>query len=381
MSRTRPHGVYWRDFLKLATAGVAALALVGALTACGSSAPAPAATQAPAAQPTKAAAAAQPTQAAPAATTAPAAAAAPAGKGKVARVAYIMAPGGASDKAAIEFGKWMADRTKGELTVQIFPGGQLGGERDMVESVQMGSMEIAVFGSYVLSNVTPEYGGVLDVPYLIRDQDHFRKVVDGPLMKPAYDEMLQKKGLRHIAWENRGPRYLTSNKPVKEPADLKGVKIRVPEVEVYTAAWKMLGATVTPMAFPELFLALKQGTVDAQENPYELISTSSFYEVQKYLTLTGHIRAAYEIVVSDKWFKSLSPELQKTVSDGLMEMGKLEDKMQVEDDQGYEKTLKEKGMTFLQPDLPKFQDALKDLPKQFADKWKPGFYEAVRNLK
>ncbi len=353
------------------------LALAGIVTACGSSAPA-APAQAPAAQKAAAPAAAAP--AAPAATAAPAAAAAP-GKGKTVRIAYIMAPGGASDKAANEFAKWMADRTKGELTVQVFPGGQLGGERDMVESVQMGSMEIAVFGSYLLSNITPEYGGVLDVPYLIRDQDHFRKVVDGSLAKPIYDEMLQKKGIRHIAWENRGPRYLTSNKPIKEPAELKGVKIRVPEVEVYTTAWKMLGATVTPMAFPELFLALKQGTVDAQENPYELVYTSSFYEVQKYLTLTAHIRAAYEVVVSDKWFKTLSPELQKTVSDGLVEMAKLEDKMQVEDDKGYEAKLKEKGMTFLQPDLPKFQEGLKDLPKQYASKWKPGFYEAVQNVK
>ncbi|MGD0627558.1 MAG: TRAP transporter substrate-binding protein DctP, partial [Thermodesulfobacteriota bacterium] len=171
---------------------------------------------------------------------------------KVARLANVVAPGGAVDRACNDFAKAVAEKSKGELTVQVFPGGQLGGERDMVESVQLGSIEIGVFGSYVMANVTPEWGLPIDTPYAMRNQEHFRKVVDGPLAKPIYDAMLQRKGIRHVAWANRGPRYLTSNKPVKTPADLKGVKIRVPEVETYLAAWKMLGATVTPMAFPEV---------------------------------------------------------------------------------------------------------------------------------
>jgi len=265
--------------------------------------------------------------------------------------------------------------------VQIFPGGQLGGERDMTESLQMGSIEIGLFGTYAMSNVTPEWGLVIDTPYVMRDQDHFRKVVDGPLCKPMYDAMLERKGIRHIAWTNRGPRYLTANKMIKTPEDLKGVKIRVPEVESYVAAWKMLGAIVTPMAFPEVFMALKQGTIDAQENPFEQIYTSSLYEVQKYLMLTGHIRSGYEVTVSEKWLKSLSPELQKTVTDGLLEFAKLHDKYQAESESDLETKLKEKGMTFVEVDISKFQEALKDLPKQFAGKWKPGFYEEVLAVK
>lgn len=300
---------------------------------------------------------------------------------KVARLASVVAAGGAVDRACNDFAKYVAEKSKGELTVQVFPGGQLGGERDMVESVQLGSIEIGVFGSYVMSNVTPEWGLPIDTPYSMRDQAHFRKVVDGPLAKPMYDAMLQRKGIRHIAWANRGPRYLTSTKPVKTPADLKGVKIRVPEVETYLAAWKMLGATVTPMAFPEVFMALKQGTIDAQENPLELILTSSFYEVQKYVNLTGHIRSAYEITVSEKWFKSLPAEQQKIVSEGLVEMGKIEDRYQAADEAELERKLKEKGMIFNPVDLPKFQETLKDLPNQFKTKWKPGFYEEVRAVK
>jgi len=300
---------------------------------------------------------------------------------KVARLATVVAPGGALDRACKDFAKAIAETSKGELTVQVFPGGQLGGERDMVESLQLGSIEIGAFGTYVLGNITPEWGLVIDTPYMIRNQAHFRKVVDGPLAKPIYDAMLQRKGIRHVAWANRGPRYLTSNKPIKTPADLKGVKMRVPEVETYLAAWKMLGATVTPMAFPEVFMALKQGTIDAQENPLELIFTSSFYEVQKYVDLTAHICSAYELTVSERWFKTLSPGLQKIVLDGLVEMGKIEDRYQAADEDELQRKLKDKGMIFHPVDLPKFHEALKELPNQFKDKWKPGFAEQVKAVR
>jgi len=300
---------------------------------------------------------------------------------RVARIATVVAPGGAVDRACNDFARAVAERSKGELTVQVFPGGQLGGERDMVESVQLGSIEIGVFGSYIIGNVTPEWGLPIDTPYSMRNQEHFRKVVDGPLAKPMYDAMLQRKGIRHVAWANRGPRYLTSNKPIKTPADLKGVKMRVPEVETYLAAWKMLGATVTPMAFPEVFMALKQGTIDAQENPLELILTSSFYEVQKYVNLTAHICSGYEITVSQRWLKTLSPELQRIVIDGLVEMGKIEDRYQAADEAELQRKLKDKGMIFNPVDLPKFREALKELPNQFKTKWKPGFAEQIKAVR
>jgi TRAP-type transport system periplasmic protein len=300
---------------------------------------------------------------------------------KTVRLGEVTAAGGAVDRACHDFAKYVGEQTKGELTVQVFPGGQLGGERDMVESLQLGSIEIGIFGTFAMSNVTPEWGLPIDTPYAMRDQAHFRKVVDGPLTKPMYEAMRERKGIRHVAWGNRGPRYLTANRPVKTPADLKGLKIRVPEVETYLAAWRMLGATVTPMAFPEVFMALKQGTIDAQENPLELILTSSFYEVQKYVNLTGHIRSGYQLTVSERWLKTLSPDLQKIVTDGLIEMGRLEDKYQATDESELEKKLKDKGMVFNPVDLPKFQDALKDLPNTFKAKWKPGFYEEVLAVK
>lgn len=293
------------------------------------------------------------------------------------RMGYVMGAGGAADKAAGDFARIVAERSKGALTVQNFPGGQLGGERDMVESVQLGSIQIGFFGSYLIGNIVPEWGQVLDTPYLIRSQDHFRKIVDGPLAKPMYDALLQRKGLRHVAWCNRGPRYLTTNRAVTTPADLRGMKLRVPELETYVAAWRTLGAVVTPMALPEVFLALKQGTIDGQENPLELIFTNSFFEAQKFVNMTGHIRSGYEVVVSERWFAGLPADQKTIVMEALVEMCRLEDKYQAEDESVLEQKLKAGGMTFHPVRLEAFQSALADLPKQFERKWTPGFHDAV----
>jgi tripartite ATP-independent transporter DctP family solute receptor len=295
------------------------------------------------------------------------------------RVGYVMGQGGAADKSANDFAKMVAERSKGALTVQTFPGGQLGGERDMVESVQLGSIQVGYFGSYLAGNIVPEWGQIIDVPYLLKDQAHFRRVVDGAMSKPMYDALLQRKGIRHVAWCNRGPRYLTSNRAVTTPADVRGLKLRVPELETYLAAWKLLGATVTPMAFPEIFLALKQGIIDGQENPLELIFTASFFEAQKFVNLTGHIRGGYEITVSDRWYQGLPADQKTIVWESLAEMAKLEDKYQAEDETVLEQKLKEKGMTFHPVQVDQFRAALAELPKQFERKWTPGFYDAVRN--
>ena len=359
-----------RDFLKAAGAALGVTVLGSIAAACGS-ASAPQGTK-----PTAAPAAPAASGAAPTAAAAPAA---QAGKGKVIRVASVVAPGGAVEKCVDDFAKYLSDKTNGEFTAQKYLGGQLGGETQVIDLQSMGSPEIVVFGNLPTSNIAPEWGSVLDVPFLVKSIDQFRKIVDGPLGQPMKDAVLQRKAIRLVAYANRGPRYLTSNKPISTPADLKGLKMRLPEVDTYVAAWKMLGALPTAMALPELYLALKQGTVEAQENPYELIWTSKFYEVQKYLNQTAHIYAAYEITASDKWMKTLPQDAQKIITDGLVYMGAQEDKYMASDESGYVDKLKGQGMTFNPVQLDQFRAALKDLPKQFESKWKPGFYEAVQS--
>lgn len=295
------------------------------------------------------------------------------------RIAYIMAQGGAADRSANDFARLVAERSEGAMQVQTFAGGQLGGERDMTESVELGSIEVGYFGSYLIGNIVPEWGQVLDVPYLLRDQDHFRRVVDGPLSQPMYDALLQRKGARHVAWCNRGPRHLTCNKAVTTPDDVRGLRLRVPELETFLAAWEMLGAIVTPMAFPEVFLALRQGIIDGQENPLELIYTSSFHEAQTHCNLTGHIRSGYHIVVSERWFQRLDAREQEIVLESLHDMAALEDQYQAEDEDQLEQSLRDAGMIFHEADLESFAAALTELPRRFEANWADGFYDAVVN--
>lgn len=299
---------------------------------------------------------------------------------KVIRLGHGQPPGTAVDNFAQRLAKAVNERSKGELTVQVYPSSQLGKERDMVESLQLGAIELNIQGDILMSIVAPEWGLVLTTPFVIRSKEHFRKVVDGPLMKPAYDALLERKSIRHLGWVDRGPRYLTSNRAIREPAEVKGLKIRVPDgVEAYMVAWNLLGAAVVSMDISEVYLGLRQGTVDAQENPLEMIHARTFYEVQKYVDLTAHLYTGFEIVASEKWFKTLSPDLQKAVTDAAADAVAFGNKEQVADESRMETLLKQKGMTFIPVDRPRFEEALKDLPKQsFAAKWKPGFFEAVK---
>jgi len=146
-------------------------------------------------------------------------------------------------------------------------------------------------GAQLIGAVCQEFG-ILDLPYLWRDQEHVRKVWSGPIGQEMVQTVLQRKGIRILAALNRGPRNLTTkNKAVKVPADLKGLKIRTIQNPVHIEAWKTLGANPVPMAFGEVFTALQQGTIDGQENPYEMIYSNSLFEVQKYMILTRHVRA------------------------------------------------------------------------------------------
>ena len=191
--------------------------------------------------------------------------------------------------AAIDtFAKEVEKRTAGRYKIQPFYSGSLGGERESIEAVQLGTQALAFSSSGPVPNFVPETK-ILDIPFLFRDKAHARAVLDGPIGQ----EMLAKfdsKGFKALAWGENGMRHMTNSKrSINGPEDLKGLKMRTMENPVHVAAYKGLGIVTTPMAFPEVFTALQQGTVDGQENPLSVIMASKFDQVQKYLTLTGHV--------------------------------------------------------------------------------------------
>ena len=187
------------------------------------------------------------------------------------------------------------------------PAGQLGGERDMIEGLQIGSLDLLITSTGPLGNFVPEVYS-LDLPFLFRDYDHARKTLDGEIGQ----ELLASIGnhnLVGLAWSENGFRHVTNSiRPVTSPEDLDGLKLRTMENRVHMAAFKEMGAAPTPMAFPELFSALQQGVVDGQENPITVIQASKFWEVQNYVSLTGHVYSPAVILASPLLWDSLSDE-------------------------------------------------------------------------
>jgi tripartite ATP-independent transporter DctP family solute receptor len=201
----------------------------------------------------------------------------------------------------------LAELSGGEFTGSQAPAGQLGGERDMIEGLQIGSMDIVITSTGPLGNFVPEVFA-LDLPFLFRDYDHARNVLDGEIGQ----ELLAKIGenqLVGLAWSENGFRHVTNSQgPVRTPADLAGLKLRTMENRVHMEAFSLMGAAPTPMAFPELFTALQQGVVDGQENPVTVITASKFWEVQGYVSLTGHVYSPAVVLGSPILLDGLTDE-------------------------------------------------------------------------
>lgn len=195
----------------------------------------------------------------------------------------------------------------GAWTGEQAAAGALGGERDMIEGLQIGSLDLVISSTGPLGNFVPETYA-LDLPFLFRDYDHARAVLDGEIGQ----ELLAKIGendLVGLAWSENGFRHVTNSKrPVRTPADLEGLKLRTMENRVHMEAFAQMGAEPTPMAFSELFTALQQGVVDGQENPVTVISASNFWEVQSHASLTGHVYSPAVILASPILWDSLSDE-------------------------------------------------------------------------
>lgn len=200
--------------------------------------------------------------------------------------------------------------TQGRYKCQQFPNSALGGEREMIESVQLGTQDLVNTSTGPLGNFVPETR-VVDIPFLFRDYDHARKVMDGPIGQDLLKKM-QARGLVGLAWTENGFRHMTNSKrPIVQASDAAGLKLRTMENKVHMEGYKSFGLLPTPMAFPELFTALQQGTVDGQENPIPVILSAKFSQVQKHLSLTAHVYSPAVLILSPKVWDKLSEDERK----------------------------------------------------------------------
>ncbi len=279
------------------------------------------------------------------------------------------------------FAKEVEKRTQGRYKIQPFYSGSLGGERESIEAVQLGTQELTFSSSGPVPNFVPE-ARILDIPFLFRDKAHARAVLDGPIGQ----DMLAKfepKGFKALAWGENGVRHMTNSKrAVNSPDDLKGLKMRTMENPVHIAAYKGFGIVPTPMAFPEVFTALQQGTVDGQENPLSVIMAAKFDQVQKYLSLTGHVYSPGIFLMNKAAFDKLSAADKTAFLESAKEGAKANRARVDEDDAKGVAELKSKGMSVVENvDKSKFVAALVPVNAEFEKQFGKAEIEKIRAVK
>ncbi len=220
-------------------------------------------------------------------------------------------------QTAEKFADLVKEKSDGAMHVTIYPNGELGSETAMINSVRLGTLDMVLSGE-TLQNWAPK-AALMAVPYAFRDLDHMRRVLSSPVGEEIAMDIEEKAGLVPLYYHERAPRNLTTSKDIQSVKDLNGLLIRVPDVPVFVKTWEVLGAKPTPMSLQEVFTSLQQNTIQAQENPYDLIYSLAFYEVQKYAYETEHVIQWIYALAGKKQFNKLTPELQKIVQESAAE--------------------------------------------------------------
>lgn len=350
-----------------------AILLAALLVACGGGAATPTSAPAKPAEPTKAAASA-PTTAAGAPTSA---AAAPA-TGNFPKTEIRLGHTANTDlnyhKGSVKFADLVKERTGGQVTVTVFPNSQLGTEKDVTEQVKSGVVQMSTVGAAIVASFQGwEPLGVFSLPYIMKGNTEeeqyqtFIKLARSQKMKEIAEKAAATSGIRALdfSWWY-GFRHLTTKaKQVVKADDVKGLKIRTPDAPIHKVALQTLGASAVGMGFAELYSALQMGVVDGQENPAQTIFSNKFYEVQKNMALSGHMTQHQFLLINDKFYQGLSPELKKVIDQAAIEAGDYQSKLQLADNKKSIEDLKAKGMSVNEIDRAEWTERTKDSWKQF----------------
>ena len=257
----------------------------------------------------------------------------------------------------------------GNFDVTIYPNGTLGGDQELQEAVQNGEIEMSACSTSALVTFNPDLN-VFSLPFAFDSEEIAYAVLDGAFGQKMLDSM-EASGFKALGYfESCTYRELSSNTPVHTPADLAGVKIRVIQSNLHVAIWEALGAIPSPISFSELYTALQQGTVDAQDNPLELIVSQRFYEVQDYVTLTNHLFQVGMATCNLDWFNNLSAENQQYVQEAIQAGVEAQRTMAAEENEGYITTLEEAGLTVIEltdDELQQFKDRMGNAEQVIVD--------------
>lgn len=286
------------------------------------------------------------------------------------RIGHVLSDSHSWNIAAQGFANEVAEKTEGRVRIDVFPGGQLGNEKDMIEGLQFGAIQGGVIGAGSFQTIEPKVG-IIEMPYAWSSREQAFAALDGDL-GAALARTLEDKNIKVLAWWENGYRNVTNSKrPIVVPADLEGLKVRVTPDKVRLETFEQMGAQPAPLAFGELYSALQQGVFDAQENPLSIIWSSSFFEVQKYVSTTQHVWGAATLALSKPVWDKLSPEDQEIVAAAAREWGEKQRQMVADSDAEMIANLKDKGMEFNDVDRAAFEAAVEPVWDRNADVFGP----------
>ena len=336
--------------LSRAAALAAAVSMI--LCGCGSSSTQPAATQAAAAS-----TAAADTSAAPADT----------GSAELTlRLGHVVADGSSLDKGLDKLAEIVADKSGGKIKIDVYPNSQLGDNTSMAEQLQFGSLDMMAPSIAALSGFSSSTA-IFDLPYLFKNEAAAEETLDGEVGTKVADS-LKTSGFEVLGWMTQGWRNVTCNKEVHAPGDMKGIKIRTMDSAYHMAHFNALGASATPMSMSEVYTAIQQGTIDAQENPYTNIVNSRFYEVQDYVVETRHIYDACPVIISSITWGKLTDEQKSILAESVKEAVVWERAEVQNDDAGYKETVTASGTTIIEL-TDEERDAFKQAAQSVYDKF------------
>lgn len=247
-------------------------------------------------------------------------------------------------RTAVEFAERVEEKTDGKVQIEIYPNSQLGSEVDNINSIRYGATDLTITGESM--EVWSPNAVMLAVPYAFDNQEHMRKVIEGPIGQQIEQEIEEDIGLTPLFYMEREPRNLTSNTPISSPEDLSGFGMRIPNVPLFLESWSEAGAQPQVMSLSEVFTGLQQGVIDGQENPNDLIMSNGFYEVQKYINETEHVRSWIYVVVGSEQMEALPEDQQEAVKEAATEAEGYSRDLMKEEAEAVRAQLEETGVEF-----------------------------------
>ncbi len=295
------------------------------------------------------------------------------------KMAYALSTDSHYGAGAKAFAESLAASTGGEYAIKQYPNSALGGEREVIEGLQLGTIDLAIVSTGATVNFVPDTG-VFDIPFLFRDLAHARKVMDSDIGAGLLAQF-PKRGLIALAWGEQGFRQMTNNvRPVNLPADAKGLKIRSMENPIHIAAFRQIGILATPMAWPEVATALQQGTIDGQENPMSVIVSAKLWQLQKYLSLTSHVYGPALVLMSPSVYDGLSDDLKAAFKQaGTASAGAMRAFVDKVEQEGIEK-VKQEGMQVNTVDHAAFVKAVEPVYPQYYKQFSQALVDAIRSM-